>query len=134
MKNILYTTLGFLLLLPVSVMAAPSTGVFASGGSAYLNDAFANLATAAQKLIPFFIGIAFLAFIIGLIRFVIVGAHDEEKRAQGKGLMIWSVIAFVVIVSLFGLVNLLANVFGVDNAANSDTIVDSYKNVNITGG
>jgi hypothetical protein len=62
-------------------------------------------------LLPFLFAFAFLFFVIGLVRFLIAGAGNEESRNKGKALLIWSIIAFVIFTTLFGLVNLIAESF-----------------------
>ena len=114
MKGIFYTLFVSVLFLPyVASAALPTDGIFANDTN-YITKSTEGFADASAKLFPIAIGFAFLAFIIGLIRYVIIGAADDEKRAQGKSMMIWSVIAFVVIVSLFGLVKFIGNLFGVN--------------------
>lgn len=78
-------------------------------------------------LIPLIFAAALLAFIWGMFRFFIAGGHDEGKREEGKNLMIWAVVGFVMMVSIFGIVNLIANGFGfsddqtIDNIPNAPT-------------
>ena len=64
-------------------------------------------------LIPIAITIALLFFIWGLAMFILASG-DEEKRKEGKQRMIWGVIALFIIVSVWGIVAFLANVFGVE--------------------
>lgn len=68
-----------------------------------------------KYLIPFIWAIAFIVFIWGVYTYFIAGGADEEKRSQGKQLVMWSVIAFVVMSSVWGIVNLLTNSFGFGN-------------------
>ena len=42
----------------------------------------------------------------------VLSAGDEEKRAKGKSIMIWGIIALVLMVAIWGIVNLLSQVFG----------------------
>jgi hypothetical protein len=65
-------------------------------------------------LIPFIWAIAFIVFIWGVFQYFIAGGANEEQRDKGKQLVIWGVIAFVVMSSLWGIVNLFRNtiIFG----------------------
>jgi len=49
-----------------------------------------------------------LFFIWGLA-FYILSAADEEKKKEGRNIMVWGVVALFVMVSVWGLVNLLQN-------------------------
>jgi len=74
-----------------------------------------------SSLIPIIIAIAFVMFVYGAIRYFLVADSDggEDSREQGRKLMLWGIIAFVVIVSVWGIVALIANgIFG------SDTTLD----------
>lgn len=59
-------------------------------------------------LVPLVFALAFLMFIWGVFKYFILGGGDEEKRAEGKQLMLWGIIAFVVMVSVWGIVNILS--------------------------
>ena len=105
------------------------TGVFSDKHQAdhgYFTNSLRAIAGSITKyLFTILYGFAFLALIIGLIRYVIVGAADDEKRAKGKSMMIWSVIGIFIMVSLFGIIKLLSEIFNVETQ-NSSTIVQ-YK-------
>ncbi|MBY0537768.1 pilin, partial [Patescibacteria group bacterium] len=66
-------------------------------------------------LIPLVLGLAFLAFVWGVFKFFILGGSDSEKQAEGKSLMIYAVAGFVLILSLYGIVNFLTTGLGFDN-------------------
>lgn len=63
-------------------------------------------------LIPFLLGLAFLFFIINVIRFFVVGGGIEDERTKAKSLAIYGVLAFVIIVVFWGIVNLLSGSLG----------------------
>lgn len=63
-----------------------------------------------EMLIPILVGVAVLVFIWGLIRFI-AGAGNETKRAEGKKVMIWGIIAIFVMVSLWGIIAFLQDSF-----------------------
>jgi hypothetical protein len=56
-----------------------------------------------NKAIPIVAGIFLLAFFWGLVKFIFA-AGNEEAKSEGKKLMIWGVIAFFVMLSIYGLV------------------------------
>lgn len=106
MKPYAFTAALGALILPVFVQAQTFNGQVLGGYTAGIID-FIN-----SYLIPFIWAIAFIVFIWGVYTFFIAGGADEEKRSQGKQLVMWAVIGFVVMTSLWGLVNLLTNTFG----------------------
>lgn len=63
-------------------------------------------------VVPFIMAIAFIVFIWGVFQYFIAGGADEEKRKQGRDFVMWGLIGFVIIISLWGLVNLLMNSLG----------------------
>ncbi len=63
-------------------------------------------------LIPFVFAIAFFMFLWGMFRYFFWSGASSEGQENGKQLMLWSVIAFVVMVSLWGIVNVVAGGLG----------------------
>ena len=63
-------------------------------------------------LIPLVFALALLMFIFGMFRFFIQGGHDEDSREKGKSLMLYAIVGFVLMISIFGIVNLIANGLG----------------------
>lgn len=66
-------------------------------------------------LVPVLFAIAFIVFLWGVFDTFILGAQDEEKRAKGKDLMLWGLIGFFVMVSVWGLVNILTGTISFGN-------------------
>jgi hypothetical protein len=66
-------------------------------------------------LIPFLIGIAFLFFVINVFRFFIFGGSNEEGREKAKSLAIYGVLAFVIIIIFWGIINMLSSSLGFDD-------------------
>ncbi len=67
------------------------------------------LAFANDTLIPVLIGIAFLFFTINVIRFFVIDGTTDDGRENAKNLAIYSVLAFVVLIVFWGVVNLFSN-------------------------
>ncbi len=106
MKHIPKFIFLFVLTLPLVSYAA---------GSGYFSDSLNSISKImSTSVVTLLFGIAFLAFVIGLIRYIITGAHDEEKRAQGKNLMIWAVVGLAIMSTLFGIINIVSGIFNVD--------------------
>ncbi len=65
--------------------------------------------------IPFLLAMAGLVFIWGIVRYFVFEGGSGEGQEKGKSLATWGIAAFVVIVSLWGIVNLLVSSLGLDN-------------------
>jgi uncharacterized membrane protein len=62
--------------------------------------------------VPFLFTLAVVGFIWGIIQFYL-NPENEEKRKNGKTFMIWGIIALFVMVTMWGLVGVLTNTFGI---------------------
>ncbi|MDB5264742.1 MAG: hypothetical protein JWN64_313 [Parcubacteria group bacterium] len=65
-----------------------------------------------RVLVPLIFAVAFIVFLFGVFNYFIAGAANEEKRADGVKFITFGIIGFAVMISLWGLVNLLVNTFG----------------------
>lgn len=63
-------------------------------------------------LVPLIFAIAFIMFLWGVAKAYIIHGDDETERSKGHQLILWGVIGFAVMVSLWGLVNVVATSFG----------------------
>jgi len=100
MKKALAFTSGTLaaFALPLVSMAAISN--VSDVGSFIIN-------TINNVIVPVIFAIAFLAFLWGAFQTFIIGANDADTKDKGKNLMLWGLIGFFVMVSIWGLVNIL---------------------------
>jgi NADH:ubiquinone oxidoreductase subunit 2 (subunit N) len=72
-------------------------------------------------IVPVLFAIAFIVFIYGVFKTFILGAGNDEAKEQGKSLMLWGLIGFFVMVSVWGLVNILTGTITFGNNANVTT-------------
>jgi len=116
-----YGFLGILFLLPL-ISFAQTTGSLQGlieGTLGLINDV----------LIPFVLGIAFLIFVINAIRFFVVGGSTDEGKENAKSLALYSIGAFVLILSFWGLINIITRGIGLADdpcIPGSDYITDRY--------
>lgn len=61
-----------------------------------------------NPLITLLFAIAIAAFLWGVVEFI-AGADDESKVSQGKQHMLWGIIGIAIMVSAFGIMNVLCN-------------------------
>lgn len=64
--------------------------------------------TVNSYLVPILIAIAFIVFLFGVYKYFIQGAADEKNREDGRKFVLWGIIGFVVITSIWGIVNLVS--------------------------
>ena len=65
-----------------------------------------------RLLVPVLIAIAFIVFLWGVFNYFILGAADEKKRIDGRQFVLWGIIGFVVIFSVWSLVNIVSGTLG----------------------
>ena len=63
-------------------------------------------------LVPLLFAVAFIVFLYGVAKTYIFSAGEADKVSEGHRLILWGIIGFVVMISLWGLVNVVANTFG----------------------
>ncbi len=66
-----------------------------------------------NAIIPFIIGLAVLVIIWGVFGYI-TGAGDEEKRGEAKQYIIWGIIGVFVMLSIWGLVNVVVSSFALN--------------------
>lgn len=67
------------------------------------------------SVIPLIFSLALAFFVYGVMQYVLNEA-DEGKREKGKQFMVWGIIALTVMVTVWGLVSLLGNTFGLNTS------------------
>ncbi len=72
-----------------------------------------------DTIIPLLISVAVLTLIWGIVKFV-TSAGDEEKRKEGKDLIIYGIIGLFIMVSIWGLVGVLVSTFGLGEGSAPD--------------
>jgi len=66
-------------------------------------------------LIPVLFALAFIVFLWGAFMAFIVGAQNDDTKTKGKNLMLWGLIGFFVMISIWGLVNILVGTIDFSN-------------------
>ena len=66
-----------------------------------------------QPLIYLLFALAIVYFLYGVLTYVRKGGDEDDRRA-GKDMMIYGIIALAVMVSVYGLVNLVTNTFNLE--------------------
>ncbi len=76
-----------------------------------------------ESVIPLIFALAVAMFVWGVVQYVI-NSDEEAKKAKGKQFMIWGIIALTVMVSVWGLVKILGNTFGIEYAVPQVKVVN----------
>ena len=102
-----------------------STPVFAFAQTLTDIDTVAQKATnIGDLIIKIAISLAVLWIIVSVVRYLVLGADDEEARKKGGQSILFGVIGLFVILSIWGLVFLLTNSFKFGQNSTPSTIND----------
>lgn len=75
----------------------------------YISDITSFLFT---TIIPFLMGIAFLFVVINVIRFFVIDSANQDGREKAKSYIIYSILGFILIILLWGIIEIIANATG----------------------
>ncbi|MCD8494868.1 MAG: hypothetical protein LRY46_02000 [Candidatus Pacebacteria bacterium] len=64
-----------------------------------------------RTIVPLIISLALVMFMFGMVKFI-ANAGDQTKREEGRQFMLWSIIGLFVMISIWGIVAMLTNTFG----------------------
>ncbi|MGH7175516.1 MAG: hypothetical protein ACREGR_04125 [Minisyncoccia bacterium] len=92
-------------LIAVAAFAAPLVSFAAINNISDAGSFVINLIN--NVLVPVLFALAFIVFLWGAFSTFILGAQSEETKERGKNLMLWGLIGFFVMVSIWGLINIL---------------------------
>ncbi len=67
--------------------------------------------------VPVIFALAFIVFIWGVFQVFILGGTNEEAKEKGRALMLYGLIGFFVMVSVWGLVHILTGSVNLSNQA-----------------
>ncbi|MCK5095809.1 MAG: hypothetical protein KAR24_00445 [Candidatus Pacebacteria bacterium] len=70
---------------------------------------------------PIIIGIAVVYFLWGVVKFVGAG-DDEEKRGSAKQIITYGLIGIMVMVALWGIIDVLMSILGLDDGGGAPDI------------
>ena len=65
-----------------------------------------------KSIIPLLFSLAVAGFIWGVIQYFL-NPENEENRKKGKSYMLWGIISLFVMISMWGLVAVVGNTFGI---------------------
>jgi hypothetical protein len=108
----MYKTLASLILMMFPALAG-AQGIANSADAGPFQDLLENILIFSNDvLIPFILGIGFLVLVWGIFKYFIFGGANDESKEQGKSLIIYATLGFVLIIVFWGIVNLLTQSTG----------------------
>lgn len=110
MKKALALTSGIVAAFAIPLVSFAAINNVSDAGSFVIN-------TINNIIVPVLFAVAFIVFLYGAFETFIVGANSEEVKEKGKNLMLWGLIGFFVMVSVWGLVNILTGTISFGNNA-----------------
>jgi len=63
-------------------------------------------------IMPLILAIAFIVFVVNVVRFFVIGGANDEGQKNAKNLAIYGIGAFVFILSFWGIVNMVVDGIG----------------------
>lgn len=97
-----------------------------------LQELIRSVGSVIDLLIPIAFAAGLLFFFWGLAMYI-ASAGNEEKKAEGRNIMVWGVVALFVMASVWGLVNFIGSALGLDNSQMEvPGILDADPNVDVT--
>jgi len=93
-------------------------GSYGSGGSGGgLRNLFSITMDILSQAVILLIALAVVFFLYGILKYI-TARDDEEKRGKMKNIMIYGIIGLFVMISFWGIVNILINTFELDTTPN----------------
>lgn len=75
------------------------------------------------RLSYLFFAVAVAFFVYGVVKFI-ASTNDSAEREKGKNFMVWAIVCFVVIVSIWGLVSFILGSFGIASGGTPPWVTD----------
>ncbi len=97
----------------ILTMAAISTPVVSFAALDGLRTLLRDFKDLLDLIIPILFGLALVYFFWGVGQFILNDAGNDKTRSEGKGKMIWGVVALFVMLSIWGIINLLGNLIDI---------------------
>lgn len=96
------------------VSGIPGGGLFGFGGGSFGVGGLGLriIAIINNVLVPLLFALSFIVFLYGVAKSYILSSGDEEAVKSGHKIILWGLIGFAVMISVWGLVNVVVNTFG----------------------
>jgi len=71
-----------------------------------------------NPLIVLLFTVAMVVFVYGIVKFI-SGSGVDDAREQGKRAMFWGIVGMFIMVSVFGIIRLILNTFGISTSGST---------------
>jgi len=102
-------------LMQIAALATLAPSVAFAQNAGAVNNLLSNIQGTLNIIIGLLFVLVTLYFIWGIVQYVGAGG-DEEKLKKGRQHMIWGIIGMAIMAAAWGIVNILINYFGVNQA------------------
>lgn len=72
-------------------------------------------------LVPLLFAVAFIVFLYGIAKTYIFSHGEPSEVVEGHKLLLWGLIGFAIMVSVWGIVNVVTDTFGLNRRGSPDT-------------
>jgi hypothetical protein len=116
----------------LSALALP--GIAFAQGTGDLTSFVEVMGNIVNLLVPLTSTLAVVFFFYGLAKYIL-NSGDEEKRKEGKSIMIWGILAMFVLVTIWGIIGFMQNTIGNEaGPTNVDVDLPDVASTQFTGG
>lgn len=112
MKNLKKFIIGFILSIVSFPLFSFAQTRVCNPNIAQIGDILCKVGSLLKLVIPIIMALGIVYFVWGVVQYVI--ASDEEAKKSGKDRIIYGIIGLVVITSMWGLVAIVVDTFGID--------------------
>ena len=63
-------------------------------------------------VVPLIFALAFAVFIFGILKYFVLQGGEEDSRTKGRQFAIWGILGFVLLFSVWGVINILLSTLG----------------------
>ena len=84
------------------------------GDSSNIETLFDAAADVMNYIVVFIIALAVIFFLVSLVKYILKAGNEADQKAA-RSSMVWGIVIIAVMVSVWGLVEVLQGAFGVDS-------------------
>ncbi len=79
-----------------------------------------------QPILLLAFGVAFLIFVWGIVQYIHNG-DDAKSREEGQRSILWGLVGMVIMISVFGIINIIQGTIGVKKTPGQTKIQEQFR-------